>query len=238
MLKKLLFPFILASTTLFSEFVQFTDEDYNLYRTSQDWMAAQQITLNVKKGYSVYLLNYTRSWYENLPDLGASDYLAGFDMTANHYGYVYAELDSNGNLIPTGDIHYANGNTKEVTVKNPNGPQTQTLTGYYLDTFDRDGEIFLVMTPNGFDGTVNSYDLVNAPGYESYLESRQINTYDLTGQTRVNFGTIDDIGHEFVIGYEASPAPSGQPLPGVLVSSIVGMCTVGVISKRRHRHKE
>ena len=240
MLKKLVLPLSLVTTLLIAAdipFIQFTENDYNVYGTSQDWTPAQMISLSVKKGSTVYLSNYTRSWYENLPNLGDVDYAAGYDMTANHYGYVYAEVDADGNAVPVGPVHYADGTTKEVTVKNPNGPQTQTLTGYKLGTFDKDAEIFLVMTPNGYETEVNSFSPVNAVGYESILVSRQINTYDLSGQTRVNFGTADGVGHEFIIGYEAE-APSGQPLPGVLVTTFIGLCGVGVFAKHKKHLKK
>lgn len=239
MIKKLIFPIILVTiSALAVDFVQFTEESYNLYNTTQDWTSAQMITLSVKKGQDIYLTNYIRSWYEVLPDLGAKDYLAGYDMSANKYGYVYAEKLADGSVRPIGDIYYGDGLTKEVTIKNPTGPQEQTLTGYHLGMFDKDAEIFLVMTPNGYDETVDSFSLVNANDYPSILASRQINTYDLAGQTRVNFGTVDKVAHEFVIGYEASATPSGQPLPGVLTTALLSMCTVGVISKRKNRRKE
>ena len=241
MKRKLLTLLLLMSAMVFAaDYVQFTESDFNLYNTYQDWDYAQMITLNVSKGSSVYLSIYTRSWYENLPDLGDQTYAAGYDMSANSYGYVYAERDEQGNVRPVGPVHYANGDTKDVTVKNPTGPQTQTLTGYYLDTFDKDAEIFLVMTPNGYDTTVNSFSPVNdpdnEPNYISILKSRQINTYDLLGQTRVNFGTVDGVAHEFIIGYEASATPpesSGQPLPGVLTSALIGLCATGIAARRR-----
>ena len=238
-MKRTLFAlFTLITTIAFAEFVQFTGADYNYFTTAQTyteqgWIPANMIALSVKANTSVYISNYVSSWYGEMPNLGDTDYLAGYDMSANSYGYVYAEKDANGLYKPVGDIHYANGTTKEVTYKNPNGPQQRTTTGYYLDTFTKDAEIFLVMTPNGYTDEVNSWYPVNDPygayPYSSILASRQINTYDLTGQTRVNFGTVDGVAHEFVVGYEAEPI-TGQPLPGVMMSCLVG---IGVILSKK-----
>lgn len=249
MKKKLLALLLLMSVALIaadSSYVQFTGEDFNTFTTYQDWIPAQMITLNVKAGTSVYLSMYTRSWYEDMPNLGDSDYAAGYNMSAGNYGYIYAERDSEGNVRPVGSIHYGNGATKDLTIQNPTGPQTQTLTGYYLDTFDQDAEIFLMMTPNGYDSPVNSYDPVNDPKndppYTSILASRQINTVDAAGATRVNFGTTDLVGHEFTIGYEASAnppqPPSGQPLPGVLTSCLVGLAATGLAARRRKQSRK
>lgn len=229
-----------------TDYVQFTDADYNTYNTYQDWDPAQMITLNVKAGSSVYLSMYTRSWYESLPDLGDPTYNAGYDMSAGKYGYVLAERVGDSVRPVADSFQPGNGATKDVTVKNPTGSQTQTLTGYYLGTFNEDAEIFLVMTPNGYDSSVNTYAPVNDPDgevpYTSILKSRQINTYDLTGQTRVNLGTIDGVGHEFIIGYEASAEPpqppSGQPLPGVLTSCLVALGATGIAARRRKQSRK
>ena len=225
-----------------SSYVQYTYTDYN---TDQEWKPAQMITLNVTAGSTVYLSNYVSNWYGEMSNLGDVDYAAGYDMSRGKYGYVYAEVDANGYARPVGDIHYADGTTKDVTYQNPTGPQTRTTTGYLLDTFDKDAVIFLVMTPRGYDSTVNSYAPVNDPDNDppttSILASRQINTHDQTGQTRVNFGTVDGVGHEFVIGYEASATPpmppAGQPLPGVLASCLIGLGTAGVAARRKRSSK-
>ena len=123
------------------------------------------------------------------------------------------------------------------------GLGTQTTTGYKLGTFDEDTEIFFVMTPNGYDKKINSYlpvnDPDNNPPVTSILASRQINTVDLAGNIRVNFGTVDGVAHEFVIGSEATPStPSGQPLPGVLTSCLVALGATGIAARRRKHSKK
>ena len=244
--KKLLIMLLLACGMVFaadSEIKQFLPSDFNTYDSAgiptQDWIPAQMVTLKVKAGSTVYLSNYISTWYGEIKDLGDSTLAEGYNMSAYKYGYVYAEMDSNGNLQPIGDVHYANGQTKDVTYQNPDGPQTKTTTGYLLGTFDQDAEIFFVMTPNGYDTEINSYYPVNDPDDDppvtSILASRQINTRDLAGNVRVNFGTVDGVGHEFVIGYEATPSTSGQPLPGVLLSALISMGTVTALRKRSRK---
>lgn len=233
-MKKLILVFLLVCAAVCAQFVQFTDSDYNTYTAIQDWTPAQLITLSVKAGTDVYMSNYISNWYGDIYDLGDSDYAAGYDMGKGKYGYVYAVKDSEGIARPVGEVHYAEGKTKVVTFSNPNGPQTKSTEGYLLGSFDKDAEIFIVMTPNGYTEEVDSFSPVNGGGFTSALASRQINTYDQTGQTRVNFGTVDGIGHEFVIGYEARPAePSVQPLPGVLATCAIGAGVVAFIRRRR-----
>ena len=262
------------------DFVQFTKADFNSYNTVQGregfWEPARMITLNVQKGSTVYIANYVDSWYTDIKyDLGDPDFVdannlkIGYDMSAGKYGYRYAEVDSNGNARPVGDIYYGDGSTQEIAFVSPDGTRVRTTAGYLLGTFDKDAEIFLVMSPRSNLGTVdtevNTYDLVDAPdgdpSVNSYLASRQVNTKDLTGQTRVNLGTIeyyyDDNGnviyesgvrksltapHEFVIGYVADPStpepPSGQPLPGVLTSCLVALGATGIAARRRKHSRK
>ena len=236
-----------------AEFKQFLVGDTSLYDKAgapltaawQFWEPAKMITLNVKGGTTVFLTNYVSNWYGDMPNLGDDDYAAGYDMSAGQYGYVYAQKDADGKVTPVGDIHYANGETIEVTYKNPTGPETRTTTGYLLDNFTEDAEIFFVMTPRGYEdetnNEVNSFGPVNDPDgpvpYESILASRQINTTDQTAAVRVNFGTTDGVGHEFLIGYVAEPPSAGQPLPGALFSGLLifGMASVSRLRKKTRK---
>lgn len=266
-MKKFLLALLLLTSVVAlaadTDFVLFSKDDFTSYNTYQDWPTAKMITLNVKGGSTVYIANYVDSFYTDIKyDLGDADYIdpyghnVGYDMSANKYGYRYASVDGDGNTIPIGDIFYGDGSTKEISFTSPDGTKVRTTTGYLLGTFDHNAEIFLVMSPRSNLGTeeteVNSWapvnDPNNDPSYSSYLSSRQYNTYDLTGQTRVNFGTVeyyyDDNGvkqellvpHEFVIGYEAkADAPSGQPLPGVMVTTLLCLGTTSVASRLRKR---
>ena len=237
---------IMSFATTESAFYPYASSAFNIYDSAgapiQDWIPAQMITLNVSAGSTVYLTNYVSSWFGDMPNLGDADYAAGYDMSANKYGYVFAQKDTEGNVSTLGDIHWADGSTKEITYQNPDGPQTRTTTGYLLDTFENDAEIFFVMTPNGYTETVNSYDPVNDqdddPAVESILASRQINTVDLAGNVRVNFGTVDDVGHEFVIGSEATPPTTGQPLPGMLLCGLLSLGTASAASRLRKRSRK
>ncbi|MBR5077890.1 MAG: hypothetical protein IKX30_04025 [Victivallales bacterium] len=225
-----------------SNFVQFTLDDFNTYDSAggpiQEWIPAQMITLSVQAGSSVYLSNYINTWYGTVENLGSDTYAAGYDMSAGAYGYMIAQKTADGKVTTDGIVHPGTGETKDVTYKNPTGTETKTTTGYLLDTFENDTEIFFVMTPNGYNSKINSYlpvnDPKNDPPVTSILASRQINTTDLAGNIRVNFGTVDGIGHEFVIGYEAAPpSSSGQPLPGVLSTIVVACCSIACARKMK-----
>ena len=180
----------------------------------------------------------------------------GFDMT--NFGYLTATTDENGNVISVSNFNSAKGDIIDITLKStdPNDNRTVTTKGYLLDTFADDTEIFFVMTTlsssyiaNGNetipDATVNSYARVGRTdeGYnQEYLQSRQVNTWDQYETPRVNFGTTDGIGHEFVVGFVASvdphEPPSGQPLPGVLTSCLVGLAATSIAARRRKHSRK
>ena len=236
----------------------YANGDFGSYSTSQIGLASKMITVKVKGGTTAYITNYVDDWYGGaIEDLGDPDYALGYDMSAGKYGYVFAEIDGNGNATPTGGIHWADGTKTTITYQNPQGwygqVETQDVTGYKLDSFENDAEIFLVMTPRGYDGTyVTSYELLseysegNPNGMQSIFKSRQVNTWDQANSGRVNFafGPIDEpnnqgVSHEFVIGYMATPPepPSGQPLPGVLTSCLIALGATGIAARRKHSKK-
>ena len=261
-----------------TEFHQYTKGDFGSYSTYQDWVPetntskgwteSYMITVKVKAGSTVYLTNYVDDWYGGaITDLGASDYELGYDMTAGKYGYVVAKTNPDGTVTPDLEdgFHPGDGTKTTITYTNPKpaeqiGPwsgevEKQDVTGYKLGTFDKDTEIFLVMTPNGFDpttlessATINTYEPVHDPdsnpATNSILKSRHVNPEDQAANARVNLGIglYDDPGaaHEFVIGYVATntpkpPAPFGQPLPGVLLSTLISMGAITAIRKRSRK---
>lgn len=255
------------------DFVQYTGKDFNTYSTSQrittlwsgatqdnNWSESDMITLNVKAGSTVYLTNYVSNFNlvgdSPIKDLGDSSYAEGYNMTANHYGYVIADKGENGNLIDNGngsysikpgsEIHWGTGEQIEVTYYNADHTASQTTAGYKLGTFNEDTEIFFVMTPNGYNTAVNSYDYVDWPNggenaVSSILQSRHVNPLDQVGNARVNFGIVGhENGHEFVIGSVASvePPPSGQPLPGVLSSCLIALGATGIAARRRKKSRK
>ncbi len=269
--KKLLMMLLVVCSMAFAEgieVVQYTPSDFNLYSTVQNWEEARMITLNVSAGSTVYLSNYVNKvsqnqWNPNpIPNLGDANMVTeygeafyGYNMSDKKFGYMIAEKTADGKVTTDGVIHWGTQETAPVTYTGLNATQemldsgygTQTTTGYKLGTFDKDTEIFFVMTPNGYNTTVNSYDYVDWPNggenaVSSILQSRQINTLDIAGNVRVNFGLVDGHAHEFVIGYVADPStpepPSGQPLPGVLTSCLVALGATGIAARRRKQSRK
>lgn len=244
-------------------FVQFTRDDYHSEQrpadlnASQnttdngDWYPAQLISLSVQGGTNVWLTHKVESWYTNT-DLDGVEY----DMLggAERYGYIF-KSDFNGDLTMekgTYDdlIHWASGDTDMVTYTNDDGPQTSTRTGYFLDHFDRDTEIYLVMTTIPEDGgeTVDSYQYVQSDNHgETTLMSRTYDYDDNANNVVINFGidngTYGDgtgIGREFVAVYDQGPNPfrhdggtTGGPLPCGAIAWLVSLATIGVASRKR-----
>ena len=215
-------------------FKQFTQADFTDYnRPDQNWLYAAPFTLSVKADTSVWLSNYVSSFYypKPLPDLDGNV----FDMSK--YGYIYK------NDLATFDlekgsydslIHWASGETNTITYTyTPDPSITNYTTGYLLDEFKEDAEIYLVMTALASDGgeTVDTYQYVQDANHATTLQSRQHNTVDLAGNVRINFG-IDSVGaREFVAVY----APTGQPLPGLLFAGMLSLGTVFAAAKLRKR---
>ena len=221
LMKLIVLACVLCTAGLALELRQFALSDFNRYDTWQNWESARMITLNVKAGTSVYITNYVSSWY-GIPDLDAADYEAGYDMSPGQYGYIPAVRTASG-VAAAGDFIPSSGETVSVTYRNPDGPQSLATEGYLLGMFDKDAEIFLAMTPRGYEEQVDSRNPVNDPYGDpavfSVLVSRQANYLDLADNVRVNFGLDDSIGHEFVLGYV--DATAGQPLPGMLFSGLL-----------------
>ena len=175
-------------------------------------------------------------------------------MGAQKYGYIYKSdfpTGDNGEPIltlPNGSyndlIHWANGDTTTITYYyDPNPDITNYTTGYLLDTFDEDAEIYLVMTTLPTDGgeTVDTYQYVQDANNITTMVSRQHNTLDLANNVRINFG-IDSaseglIGREFVAVYSGTGGTiiSGQPLPGLLFAGLLSLGTVFGAAKLRKR---
>jgi len=86
---------------------------------------------------------------------------------------------------------------------------------------------FWVTTPDG--RVLDSIADVTDPSTE--VNSRRINQTDLAGNTRINFDGIEFIlaGGEYKGG---GGAPSGQPLPGVLATLLLGSGAL-VLNRRR-----
>ncbi|MBP5673365.1 MAG: hypothetical protein J6X49_13330 [Victivallales bacterium] len=270
-MKKLLVLTFLVAIVAFAQYTdtdfhQYTKGDFSSYHTYQSWdpdterftgwTESDMITLKVKGGTTVYLSNYVKDWYGgDIPDLGDPDYALGYDMSAKKYGYQFAEI-VDGKATPVGDIIWADGTTATITYTNPkynqwNGlSETLDITGYKLGTFKDDAEIFLVLTPNGYDTTLTSYDPVaeydavaNPNGLKSIFKSRHVDPEDLAANARVNFafGTLEagqtGSSHEFVIGSVATTTPVGSPLPGVCLSGLIFLGTATAARLRKRSRK-
>lgn len=222
-------------------FKQFTQTDYTDYnKPGQNWTSANVFTLNVKANTTVWLSNYVRSFYEPIPDLHGNV----FNM--EKYGYIYKNdlpnlSQANGSYDSL--IHWANGETNTITYTYSANPAiTNTATGYLLDEFKEDAEIYLVMTTLAQDGgeTVDTFQFVYDNENNTTLLSRQHNILDLADNVRVNFG-VNGVygGREFVAVYDSTNGssghggPSGQPLPGLMFASLLSFGTVFSISKLR-----
>lgn len=230
----------------------FQSYDTSAIRAEQNWGPAQLITLKVSAGSTVYISNKVSSWYWG-EDLATTQ--AGYNMTENNYGYMFAEVDDEGKVTTDHKFHSGTGETKQLTFSGvvDGITYTTTATGYELGTFQDNAEIFLVMTPNRTyptPETINSYDAVNdpdnVPAVISTLASREINYTDHAGNIVVNFGFVNDPvpgnGREFILGYVAEPPtppepPSGQPLPGVLTSCLIALGATGIAARRKHSKK-
>lgn len=255
--KKLLMLLLLVCGMVFAieaDFVQFAKKsDFNVVNRphlpgEEWWDSAAMISLNVQAGSIVYLTNYTSN-IDYLYDIGDPDYVdpnskmkLGFYMTKENYGYYEAIRDSEGNLTGISDFKSGTGEKIDFTFASPEPTDTRTVTtpGYYLGEFDKDTEIFFVMTPldNAYHiGSVDTYNLLAGTN----LASRQINTVDMFGTVRVNLAPGSDTSHEFAIASIAKDTPqppAGQPLPGVLTSCLVGLCATGIAARRRKQSRK
>ena len=271
-MKKLVLSMLMLAVVAFAgvvePFKQFTQDDYVTEKrpgdinasqnTTQagDWYPGQLISLKIQAGSDVYLTHKVQSWYEHTNLDGLE-----FDMLGGEqrYGYIY-KADFNGDLsLEKGEydnlIHWSSG-VEDITYFYDLDPSiTSTRTGYFIDHFNEDTEIYLVLTTLASDTTpqeaVDSYQYVQSDGHgETTLMSRTFDYNDLADNIVVNFG-IDNgaygdgqgIGREFVAVYNRGDdgngggSGAGGPLPGVFFAGLLSLGTVFGASKVRKQKR-
>jgi len=191
----------------------------------QSHTSAQQLTIRITEGGSLWMSTFVSDWGGNvggtLADLGATA-----DMTAGNYGWMTAG----------GAVVAASGETMTVTFTN--GVQSNSTTAYLVGDFEAGDEIGLWLTnttKNKADQEGYSLGPVGE-GVNAALVSRQINTVDALGNTRINFGFAKGGSSvEFIlVGGEGTV---GQPLPGVFASLLLAG-SVGTALTRRNRKRQ
>ncbi len=188
-------------------------------------------------------------------------------MSPKAYGYIYAkDMTSLIEEKPNYDslIHPSNGATTTITYTSLTADAegkypTVKAEGYFLDYFEEDAVIYLVMTTLPGDGgeKVDTYQFVqdNNAYTDTTLKSRQHNTSDIAGNIRVNFGidlppvgdgNLTDISREFVAVYSGDSelirsqiggGTTGGPLPGVFFAGLLSLGTVFGASKAKRQKR-
>ncbi len=184
---------------------------------TQNWTPAYEIKLKVTEGGSLWFSSFVSNWYGGtLPDLGSIA-----NMSAGNYG---ATVNGTNQVLGTGE-------NKTVTFTNDQINKSITTQAYYVGDFKAGDEVTFWITNN--TGVVgSSIGLVNQP---DTLQSRQINTVDVAGNTRINFGFGNGSIEFIAMGGEAKGGPVGQPLPGVVIGLLVGGGLLSAAAIRRKK---
>lgn len=211
-----------------------TGDYIDYWRPEQPWLGNKMIYLHVDYESDVWVSNYIRSWEENIVALDDNV----FQMGAKQYGAFEVDGDK---------VWEGTGESRTVTYnKVINGREyTNTTQAYYVGHFEGGETVALYMTTLESDGgeTVDSQQYVYDWRHDdTTLYSRVDGTHDVADNVRINFGlTTYPQGREFVafgVGGENPPAPSGQPLPGVLTSCLVALGATGIAARRRKHSKK
>ena len=258
-------------------FKQFTQNDYTFNPRTEEGQNnyyQSMMTLSVSSGSGVWLSNFVDHW-----DLSAYEYnpvvdLHGFayDMKGNQkYGYIdQADLaklaEKKGVDLHDlqkedyqGIIKWASNNNDPIMIQyNDDAGHTNETQGYFLDYFEKDTNIYLVLTTLEADGgeVVAAYQYVQGGdpnAYDTTLVSRQITAnpqLDLAGNVRINYGldtTQPTTGREFVSVYDngtyskdlerARYSSTGGPLPGVFFAGLLSLGTVFGASKVKRQKR-
>lgn len=207
-------------------FYQFTYNDLNeITPGTQSWLAAKTIGVHIGGEMDVWLTNYISSWYADIPALNGNE----FNMGAGQYGAI----DAN-----TGKTWTGTGETTTVTYEKDG--HANSTEGYFLGHFKGGEDLVLWLTSVDADAATSG-QLVNDELNPSSLVSRVNGTQDQAGNIRLNFGYNTEnglLGHELVafgVITRESDAPTGQPLPGAMVSALLMGGVAGLARCRRKR---
>lgn len=209
----------------------------------QNWEAAQQIRLIIPADCELWVSNYVDSWYsdikpldDNVFEMVATVENSDQDLSKDWYGAQ--EIDGDGKRwVGTGE-------TREVTYIDDDTSLTNTTDAYYVGEFEEGDVIYLWMTTLPEDdpelAQVDMQQAVADPENDTPLLSRTHQTFDQAGNVRINFGidsvTFGSIGREFV-AFGVSRPPSGQPLPGVMATTLLAMGTVAAAARKKLRKR-
>ncbi|NMA40872.1 MAG: hypothetical protein GX937_11935 [Lentisphaerae bacterium] len=198
--------------------------------TGQFWEPASRLTITINEGGSLWISSYVNAWYGDLTDLGTIA-----DMTEGNYGWI---TTPGGGAM--GTIMPSTGESKEVTLWNKEHTKSNTTTAYFVGDFEAGDEIGLWLTNMRTGTPQEGYSLGPVKeGLNEELISRQINTKDLAGNTRFNFGFANGGSSvEFILsGGDYHGGAVGQPLPGAFATLLLAG-GVGTALTRKNRKRE
>ena len=161
----------------------------------------------------------------NLYSMSGNKELLSLNADMNNYGYVD---------LSTGNSYAASGDTITTYSQQMNqNNQVVTQTGYELGTFSAGDEIGIWLTVNGTTGASvldksNSINSSNINYRNAYVGT------DALGNSLFQLDFSSGGSVFFGIAGVGSTGPSGQPLPGILATLLIGS---GLVAFRMRRKK-
>ncbi len=212
----------------------------------------QPFYLKVTDTGKVYLTNWVLDWNIDPAPLGDV-----FDMT--DYGYIVKNSESGGFQAGAGSI-------KDVTYYNDDNPNEKVTTpGYLLGEFEKDTELFIVMTTKEEEtddfknGKITSNEEI--PDKDNIPEGARLAARKDGQNDENNIQSIEDmelvyadpIAHQDLAGNQIvnfgltnggqrefvavleKTPTKGQPLPGMILAGLLSLGTVAAGKKMRKR---
>lgn len=161
----------------------------------------------------------------NLYSMSGNKELLSLNADMNHYGYVD---------LSTGASHAGTGDTITTYSKQMNSNnQLVTQTGYALGEFSAGDEIGIWLTVNGTTGAsvLNKSNSINSSNMN--FRNAFVGT-DALGNSLFQLDFTKGGSVFFSVAGVASTGPSGQPLPGILATLLIGsgLMAVGIRRKK------